>query len=281
MNKSIQMVFSMFVLAMWASFGVLLAKGDWSRLQWCMLAVAHVACLIVFVNFVYVFNYGYAMSVAAINAIIMISRPSLASFVVGGVSLIYGLRLWYFVYARNRAASYGGIRDRIAAADAKTPLPLKIMIWILCSWLMAFHAMTTYFAATNYATDGNTSLGTAAWIGALIALAGIVLEAVADSQKQVAKQLTPGKPVTSGLFARTRHPNYSGEIIYQLGIVVMALGVTRGWLQLLVAVLSPLYIVVLMYYAAQGGDAQQRERYGKDAAWNSYYARSGTVLPKR
>ena len=274
------MVFSMFVLAMWVSFGVLLANGDWSRLQWCMLAVAHVACLIVFVNFVYVFNYGYAISVAAINAIIMITRPNLASLVVGGVSLLYGLRLWYFVYARNRAASYGGTRDKIAATDAKTPLPLKIMIWILCSWLMAFHAMTTYFAATNAATAGDNGLAVAVWIGALLALAGIVLESLADAQKQAGKQAAPGRPVTSGLFARMRHPNYSGEIIYQLGIIVIALGVTRGWLQLLVATLSPLYIVALMYYAAQGGDAQQRERYGKDAEWNSYFARSGSLLPK-
>ena len=58
-----------------------------------------------------------------------------------------------------------------------------------------------------------------------------MLEAVADQQKQSAKALNPTAFVSTGLYARLRHPNYLGEIVFQVGLIVAAVvaGAADGW----------------------------------------------------
>ena len=50
-------------------------------------------------------------------------------------------------------------------------------------------------------------------------LSGLLFEAVADEQKLVAKRAHGASvPVTGGLYAVCRHPNYLGEIVFHLGV---------------------------------------------------------------
>ena len=110
-------------------------------------------------------------------------------------------------------------------------------------------------------------------------LAGLLLEAIADQQKQSAKASRPDMFVTSGLYARLRHPNYLGEIVFQVGLLVITIAsASENW-ALAAGVLGPLYIVILMYYAARDQDSQQSARYGNDPAYASYRQQSSSLLP--
>ena len=152
------------------------------------------------------------------------------------------------------------------------PVPLRLFVWVSCSWLMAFVAMPAWVVAA-------ASLTTGVLAGGALMLAGLVLESVADAQKQAAKAMNPGALVTGGLYNRLRHPNYLGEIVFQVGLIVAAVaGATGGW-ALAAGVVGPLYIVILMYHAAGDQDHQQSQRYGQDPAYQAWRNQTSCLLP--
>lgn len=265
-------IFFAYVLAMWVICGVGIANGEWTGIHWAMLGLAHLGCAIIFASFVLVFSYGYGISMVLANAAVMAWRPAPAVLLIGGLGVLYGLRLTWFVFARYRSQGYSTTRAKGERANSGVPLPLRLFMWISCGWLMAFVAMPTWVVA-----DAPLAGGVLA--GGLLMLAGLVLEAVADAQKQSAKALNPGTFVSSGLYARLRHPNYLGEIIFQAGLIVAAAsGATGAW-ALAAGVAGPLYIVILMYFAARDQDHQQSQRYGTDPAFQAHRQQSGSLLP--
>ena len=52
---------------------------------------------------------------------------------------------------------------------------------------------------------------------------GVFLHFAADMQKHTSLALRPGQLITTGLFARTRNPNYLGELLIYLSFAVLAL----------------------------------------------------------
>ena len=110
-------------------------------------------------------------------------------------------------------------------------------------------------------------------------LAGLALESVADAQKQAAKAESPTRFVMAGLYARLRHPNYLGEIIFQVGLLVAAIAGGMGGWALAAGMAGPLYIVILMYYASSDQDRQQSEHYGQDPAYQAWRQQSSSLLP--
>ena len=273
MNGPLRLIFTVAILLMWVLFGLALSQGSWTPLQWAMLGVAHIVCAIVFRNFAYVFSYGYAISLLAINLIVVATLPSVASSLVAGCGILYGLRLWHFVHTRQRDSSFKAVRERSDAVHGKTPIGAKAGVWIMVSWLMAFHPMTAYNVARAARLD--------VWIvvGVAIMLAGLILEALADAQKLAAKRADASTWVSAGLYRRMRHPNYLGEIIFQIGLIVAGLGAAAGPWATVAGVVAPLYVVFLMYYAARDLDAKQTERYGTSAEYRAYRDATGMLTP--
>lgn len=273
MQGELRYIFPATVVFLWVLFGLALADGTWTATQWLLLGTAHLLCAVIFVNFVYVFNYGYGLTKLVQSLLLLALMPSLPAVLVCGLGALFGLRLLQFTHARYRSSGYAGSLERQRRADAAMPKPVKLILWIFVSWLMAFQAMPAWFVARSGQLDG--------WVlaGAAVMLAGLLVEALADLQKQAGKAQAPGAYVTGGLFARARHPNYAGEILYQLGYVAAALGSLSGWQEHAMAIAAPAYVVVLMLFAGRDADRQQQERYGKDPAWQEYRARSGRFLP--
>ena len=276
MKGPLRIIFPLTVLLLWAMFGMGLANGTWTPVQWLMLILGHLACLIIFVSFIYVFNYGYGLALALIGTALLALMPSAQAALIGGIAIAFGLRILRFTYTRYRAGSYSGHVERQQQANTTTPLPVKLVVWIFVSWLMAFELMPLYFVARS--TDGEPW---APWAtaGGLLMLLGLVAEAIADNQKQAAKERNPSGFVTAGLFRLVRHPNYLGEIVFQLGLIVACLGSVSGWREILLAVPAPIYVIILMSYAALDGDRQQASRYGDDPAYQQYRSATGRLLP--
>jgi len=110
---------------------------------------------------------------------------------------------------------------------------------------------------------------------------GLLVETVADLQKQRAKAVDSSTFVRSGLYARTRHPNYTGEIVFQVGLAIAAFGSLSGWWQALAVVVAPAYIVILMVFSATWGTARMSTRHADDAEYAAYLNGSGLLLPGR
>lgn len=273
MHGPLRIIFSLTVLIFWVLLGVGLATGQWTGTQWLMLALGHATCAVIVVMFVHVFTYGYSLAMVVIPLAVMALMPSPAAFLVGLIALAFGLRMTFFVYARNRSASYAESMARQRDSDARVPLPLRVFMWISVSWLVGFELMALYFVAR----DGR--LTPLVLAGAAIMLLGLVLEAIADAQKQAAKARDAAAWASDGIYRLARHPNYAGEIVFQLGVIVAALGSVAGAWEFLVMVLGPAYLTTLMVFAARDADHVQLERYGKDAGYQDYRGRTGTFLP--
>lgn len=86
-------------------------------------------------------------------------------------------------------------------------------------------------------------LGALAYAGCILAIAGLLLETVADMQLDRYKRAHRAEHglLTTGLRARVRHPNYVGEMIYWSGIALIVLDGGS-----LIGMLSPVLIIVFL-----------------------------------
>jgi steroid 5-alpha reductase family enzyme len=155
-----------------------------------------------------------------------------------------------------------------------------VLLFLQTTTLMTFHAMTTYNISTKAERDGTSGVTTWVIIGAVVLLIGLVFEAVADAQKQKAKHADGSRWVETGLFARTRHPNYLGEILVQIGVIIAGVGAASNWYGYAAGFLAPTYIIILMLSATTGGEKAKFSKYGDDEAFQAYADRSGALLPK-
>ena len=281
MGGRFQIVFTVFVLAMWDAAGIWVSKGVWTSTNTLMLVVAALLCLLVFVNFVWVFSYTYALTAILLNLAILVRVGApLGAMLLGSVLVAYGLRLFAFVYVRNQAPSFTARRQMVRDADKALPLAVKVILFVCCTWLMAFLPMTTYLLAVHEITNPGVV------VGALVVATGLIIEGVADAQKQRAKSRDNTHWAQRGLWSRTRHPNYAGEILVQLGVVTAAISasvVSGGfaWYETFAALLSPVYIVLLMLWSAGNGDRRQLATYGETEGYAAYRERTWALVPGR
>ena len=70
---AIRKIFPAFVLLMWITAGIWIANGQWTTLNTILALEALAICSVVFVNFVHVFNFGYAACVVVLNTTILIA----------------------------------------------------------------------------------------------------------------------------------------------------------------------------------------------------------------
>ncbi|HAM24758.1 MAG TPA: hypothetical protein DCM51_04280, partial [Actinobacteria bacterium] len=81
---AIRKIFPAFVVVMWVTTFFLIKSDKWTVTNTAQIIAALILCGIVFVNFVYVFSYGYAMCLFAINLIILIrSGAPLGAIIIG------------------------------------------------------------------------------------------------------------------------------------------------------------------------------------------------------
>lgn len=96
----------------------------------------------------------------------------------------------------------------------------QVPIWI--GILFVFLPLAGYYAAPILLASLHPNVP--AWavgLGVSIFTFGIFFHYVADAQKYYTLQLRPGL-IDSGLFARTRNPNYLGEIMTYMGFAIIS-----------------------------------------------------------
>ena len=102
------------------------------------------------------------------------------------------------------------------------------------------------------AISSNTGIVTNAffYIGLALFILGFTIEVMADMEKSAFKAIQENKDkfITTGLWARSRHPNYFGEIVLWTGIAVMSFSSLEG-LQYL-TLISPIFTYLLLVYVS-------------------------------
>lgn len=194
---------------------------------------------------------------------------------VAGMVAIWTIRLGSFLYRRIHAA--GGTDQRFA--KIKINPPRFLVAWTLQALWVIFTASAALIVITAPVPQ---PLDAFFWVGAAMWAIGFAFEVIADEQKRrfKADPANKGRFITSGLWAWSQHPNYFGEILLWLGILVIALPVLAGWSWL--ALVSPLFVALLLTRVSGINllDGIARQRWGDDPAYQDYCRRTPVLLPR-
>lgn len=118
------------------------------------------------------------------------------------------------------------------------------------------------------------------YVGWAIWVAAFLIEVVADKQKDIFRRdpANKGKFINTGLWARSRHPNYFGEITMWIGISIAGSSCFSGWQFL--AWLSPVTTIVLLLKVSGVPMLEKtgEERWGKLPEYQHYMKHTPCIV---
>ena len=196
------------------------------------------------------------------------------SILLLGLVVIWAARLGTFLFRRIRKAGKDARFDEL-----KTSFPRFLMTWTLQGlWV----TLTLAAALAAITTTVRKDLGLFALAGFVVWLVGIAFEAAADAQKSRfrADPANKGRFIDSGLWARSRHPNYFGEIVLWVGVAIIALPVLRGWQW--VTLISPVFVTLLLTRVSGVPMLERRadEKWGDQEDYEAYKERTPVLIPR-
>lgn len=249
--------------------------------MWLLLAISFAVSAVGWLYFIYFFSIGYGFAISALSlatAIIFRDVITLPAAILCGVLFIYGIRLaMYLLLRERRSASYKKILYQ-PENTARKPLFAMFMIWISCALLYIGQISPVTFYLYNMAHLAPVN-DLWAWIGALVAAAGVVIEMIADAQKSAAKRLNAHRFVDTGLYRIVRCPNYFGEVLMWTGSFLICFGACCTVGQWVIASLGYVGIVYVMFSGARRLELRQTETYGTDPEFQTYIKRTPLILP--
>jgi steroid 5-alpha reductase family enzyme len=111
---------------------------------------------------------------------------------------------------------------------------------------------------------------------------GFAMEAIADYQKSRfnASPANQGKFINTGLWSRSRHPNYFGEIVLWVGVAIIALPVLQGWQW--VALISPVFVTLLLTRISGVPLLEKKadEMWGGQEDYEAYKKNTPVLIPR-
>jgi steroid 5-alpha reductase family enzyme len=246
-----------------------------------LLAIAFAVSAVGWLYFIYFFSIGYGFSISALalaTAVIFWDVMTLPAALLLVVLFIYGLRLALYLLIRERkSASYKKILYQ-PENTTKKPIFVMFMIWISCALLYVGQISPVTFYLNNLA-EGVAVSDLWAWIGAVVATMGVVIEIVADAQKSAAKRVDAHRFVETGLYRIVRCPNYFGEVLMWTGSFIICIGACCDIWQWVVAILGYLGIVYVMFSGARRLELRQMETYGAMPEFQEYAKRTPLIIP--
>ena len=196
------------------------------------------------------------------------------SYLLLGLVIIWAGRLGSFLYRRIHKAGKDGRFDEIKPSFIRF-----LNAWTLQGLWVTF---TLAAALVTITTTNRQPLGIFALIGFLVWAVGFAIEVIADRQKSQFKadSKNEGKFIQTGLWARSRHPNYFGEIVLWIGVAIIALPVLQGWQW--VALISPVFVTFLLTRVSGVPLLEKRadEKWGGQADYEAYKKQTPVLIPR-
>jgi len=196
------------------------------------------------------------------------------SILLAALVILWAVRLGSFLFSRIKKA---GKDDRF---DEIKPSFLRFLnVWTIQGLWVTFTMASALVAIT---TATRKDLDLFAVIGFLIWIFGFVFEVTADTQKSRfnANPENKGKFIRTGLWSRSRHPNYFGEIVLWIGIAIIALPVLQGWQW--VALISPVFVTLLLTRVSGVPLLEKKadKKWGRQEDYEAYKKNTPVLIPK-
>lgn len=197
-----------------------------------------------------------------------------ASIVIVILISIWAIRLGSFLFMRIHK---DGEDKRFRTI--KPSATQFFMTWTLQGLWVSLCSMC---ALTAISSSSGVIVNTLFYIGFVLFMFGFCIEIVADNQKSKFRSFPENKDkfITTGLWAKSRHPNFFGEIVLWTGIAVMSFSSLQG-LQYL-TLISPLFTYILLMHISgvRMLEARADKKWGHDEAYIKYKSETPVLMIK-
>ena len=185
---------------------------------------------------------GSSTYIFAVSYILYDSSQNLTNLILGIAIIVWAVRLGSFLFFRIKKAG----EDKRFKEIKQSPTRFLLAWSLQGMWV----SMCSLCALTALSTENGVVLNGYLYLGFGLFLTGFLIEIIADKQKSKFRSNLDNKNkfINTGLWSKSRHPNYLGEIILWLGISIMSISSLSG-LQYLTLV-SPLFTYLLLVYVS-------------------------------
>ena len=218
-----------------------------------------------------------------VGSLTYITTVSLAYFSVENKTMIDSIIYFYVMVWALRLGIYLFRRVRNDGKDVRFEQAKKHFLWFLQYWMgqALWVSLTACTAIIGILSPEDDLLPVLAMIGMALWLSGFTIESVSDYQKRVfRKENDPSEAfIHTGLWARSRHPNYFGEIMLWTGIAVIALNTLTGIEY--ITLVSPIFVYILLTRMSGINKLEQiaDERYGHLEEYQRYKRNTPVLVP--
>ena len=187
--------------------------------------------------------------------------------------LFWTIRLSFFLFQRVKRVGKDERFDRYKYSFSKFLLAWMTQgLWV---FMCLFPTLIVFSSPTN-------SEIIYLFLGGLIYLVGLIIEIIADYQKTVHNKLNnqERKFISSGLWSRSRHPNYFGEFLIWTGITIICFPVFSVFKYL--SLITPIFIYFLLNYISGVNLLEERakEKWGNNPEYVEYLKTTPKFFPK-
>jgi steroid 5-alpha reductase family enzyme len=196
------------------------------------------------------------------------------SILLWALVVIWAVRLGTFLFRRIRKARKDDRFD-----DLKPSFIRFLNVWTIQGLWVTFTMAAALVAITS---TNHKQLDIFAVTGLLLWIFGFSIEVAADAQKSRfnSNPENKGKFIQTGLWSRSRHPNYFGEIVLWVGVTVIALPVLQGWQW--IALISPIFVAVLLTRVSGIPLLEKKadNKWGGQEDYEAYKKRTPILIPR-
>ena len=188
--------------------------------------------------------------------------------------LVWAVRLGTFLFGR---VSRTGADDRFD--EIKGSFPRFLAVWTIQGLWVSVTAAAAWIAIS---ASRQVDIDVFAVAGFLLWAAGFAVEVIADRQKSRFRTNPEhrGRFISTGLWSRSRHPNYFGEILLWTGVAVIAVPVLQGWQW--VGMVSPVFVAVLIIRVSGIPllEAKADAKWGGQPDYEEYKRTTPVLVPR-
>ena len=200
--------------------------------------------------------------------------PSTREWLISALVAIWAIRLSSFLVLRIHEAGKDGRFDQLKTSPVRFLVPWTLQaLWVFLT--------LNVVVVINSQSGPAPPLGIWDGIGLMVWILGFGIEVVADSQKTAfnANPENEGKWIAEGLWSRSRHPNYLGEIMLWTGIAIFGVACLDG-LEM-VAWISPVFVYLLLTKVSGIPllDRRSLAKWGDNPEYRNYREKTPALFP--
>lgn len=198
----------------------------------------------------------------------------IGNLIVGFSIIIWAIRLGSFLFMRIHRDKKDGRFDSI-----KKSFSQFFMTWTLQGMWVFICSSAAFIAIAN---PKGVEVNSIFILGVLIFIFGFLIEVIADNQKTNFRSKVANKDsfINEGLWAKSRHPNYFGEITLWTGISIMSISTFQGMNYL--ALFSPIFSYLLLVYVSgiRMLELRGQKKWGHLEEYKKYKQDTPKLIPK-